>query len=110
VLCPSWVKTRMLDNGRNRPARYGGPILLDMDSANAERNRRYAKALESGLDPAYVGDLVIDAIEARRLFVFTHPDRRADVEHYFDLMSQGFEALVNTSPERPRPKTGSHGQ
>ena len=26
VLCPSWVKTRMLDNGRNRPARYGGPI------------------------------------------------------------------------------------
>ncbi len=48
VLCPSWVKTRMLDNGRNRPARYGGPIRIATDSANAERNARYARALETG--------------------------------------------------------------
>ena len=65
VLCPSWVKTRMLDNGRNRPTRFGGPIELDADNANAERNARYAKALESGLDPAHVAQLVIGAIEAR---------------------------------------------
>jgi NAD(P)-dependent dehydrogenase (short-subunit alcohol dehydrogenase family) len=38
VLCPSWVKTRMLDNGRNRPAQFGGPIALDTDGSNAERN------------------------------------------------------------------------
>src|SRR6202012_2114109 len=72
VLCPSWVKTRMLDNGRNRPARFGGPFELGNDSANAERNARYAKALENGLDPAHVAQLVIGAIETRRLFVFTH--------------------------------------
>src|SRR5580692_5775281 len=39
VLCPSWVKTRMLDNGRNRPAQFGGPIALDLDGGNAERNK-----------------------------------------------------------------------
>ena len=99
VLCPSWVKTRMLDNGRNRPARFGGPIKLDADSGNAERNARYAKALESGLDPAYVAQLVIDAIEQRRLFVFTHAETRAAVAHYHDLMMQGFDALGETSPE-----------
>jgi NAD(P)-dependent dehydrogenase (short-subunit alcohol dehydrogenase family) len=93
VLCPSWVKTRMLDNGRNRPARFGGPIKLDADNANAERNARYAKALESGLDPAHVAQLVIGAIEARRLFVFTHAETRAAVERCYEQMLEGFDAL-----------------
>src|SRR5207244_1853755 len=62
VLCPSWVRTRMLDNGRNRPDRFGGPIKLDADNANAERNARYARALEGGLDPADVAELAIGAI------------------------------------------------
>jgi NAD(P)-dependent dehydrogenase (short-subunit alcohol dehydrogenase family) len=93
VLCPSWVKTRMLDNGRNRPARFGGPIKLDADNANAERNARYARALESGLDPAHVAQLVIGAIEARRLFVFTHAETRAAVARCYELMLEGFDAL-----------------
>jgi NAD(P)-dependent dehydrogenase (short-subunit alcohol dehydrogenase family) len=102
VLCPSWVRTRMLDNGRNRPAHFGGPIALDMDGGNAERNRRYAQALESGLDPTYVAQLVCDAIVARRLYVFTHADRRSDVERRFDLMMDGFEALADQASELPR--------
>jgi NAD(P)-dependent dehydrogenase (short-subunit alcohol dehydrogenase family) len=93
VLCPSWVKTRMLDNGRNRPTRFGGPIKLDADNANTERNARYAKALESGLDPAHVAQLVIGAIEARRLFVFTHAETRAAVERCYAQMLEGFDAL-----------------
>jgi NAD(P)-dependent dehydrogenase (short-subunit alcohol dehydrogenase family) len=93
VLCPSWVKTRMLDNGRNRPTRHGGPIVMASDAANAERNARYAKALETGLDPADVARLVLSAIETRRLFVFTHPDTRAAVEYCHELMMQGFAAL-----------------
>lgn len=102
VLCPSWVKTRMLDNGRNRPAHFGGPISLDADGDNAERNRRYAQALESGLEPAHVAGLVCDAIKARRLYVFTHADRRADVERRFNLMMGGFDALTAKAPELPR--------
>jgi len=93
VLCPSWVRTRMLDNGRNRPDRFGGPIELDADSTNAERNARYARALEGGLDPADVAELVIGAIETRRLFVFTHAETRAAVERCHELMMQGFDAL-----------------
>jgi NAD(P)-dependent dehydrogenase (short-subunit alcohol dehydrogenase family) len=93
VLCPGWVKTRMLDNGRNRPARYGGPFNIAADGANAERNARYARALETGLDPADVAQLVLGAIETRRLFVFTHPDTSAAVEYCHGLMMQGFAAL-----------------
>jgi NAD(P)-dependent dehydrogenase (short-subunit alcohol dehydrogenase family) len=93
VLCPSWVRTRMLDNGRNRPDRFGGPIKLDADNTNAERNARYAKALESGLDPAQVAQLVIGAIEARRLFVFSHAESRKAVERCYAQMLEGFDAL-----------------
>jgi NAD(P)-dependent dehydrogenase (short-subunit alcohol dehydrogenase family) len=110
VLCPSWVKTRMLDNGRNRPARFGGPIALDTDGGNAERNRRYAKALEAGLDPAFVAQLVCDAIEARRLYVFTHADRRADVERRFEMMMDGFDALSGDTSEPSRPRAVRPGQ
>jgi NAD(P)-dependent dehydrogenase (short-subunit alcohol dehydrogenase family) len=106
VLCPSWVKTRMLDNGRNRPARFGGPIRLDMDGANAERNQRYAKALENGLDPADVAQLVVGAIEAGRLYIFTHADRRAEVESRHERMAEGFDALSGGSPD-PLRRTGA---
>jgi NAD(P)-dependent dehydrogenase (short-subunit alcohol dehydrogenase family) len=94
VLCPSWVKTRMLDNGRNRPAKYGGPIALDTDGRNAERNKRYAQALATGLDPAEVAQLVLGAIVARRLYVFTHADNRPDVERRFERVMKGFDALA----------------
>jgi NAD(P)-dependent dehydrogenase (short-subunit alcohol dehydrogenase family) len=110
VLCPSWVKTRMLDNGRNRPERFGGPIHLDTDGANAERNKRYAKALEDGLDPADVAKLVIAAIEARRLYVFTHADRRADVERRFEMMMEGFDALSGEASGRSRPRAVRPGR
>jgi len=98
VLCPSWVKTRMLDNGRNRPAQFGGPIALDRDGANAERNRRYAQALAGGLDPAEVATLVLDAIEARRLYIFTHAVSRNDIERRFEVMMEGFQALAAEAP------------
>jgi NAD(P)-dependent dehydrogenase (short-subunit alcohol dehydrogenase family) len=100
VLCPSWVRTRMLDNGRNRPAQFGGPISLDTDSRNAERNKRYAQALASGLDPADVAQLVLGAIETRRLYVFTHAENQPDVERRFERMMKGFEALSGEASEQ----------
>ena len=107
VLCPSWVKT---DNGRNRPAHFGGPISLDIDGGNAERNKRYAAALANGLDPAYVAELVCEAIEARRLYVFTHADRRTDVERRFELMMDGFDALSEKTSEPSRPEAVRSGR
>ena len=61
---------------------------------------RYAKALETGLDPAHVAQLVRAAIETRRLFVFTHPDTSAAVEYCHELMMQGFAALDEMPPHK----------
>ena len=89
---------------RIRPARFGGPIALEADSRNAERNRRYAQALADGLDPADVAELVVEAIETRRLYVFTHGDRRESVAQRFEAMMAGFYAIEDDMPQQLRPE------
>jgi NAD(P)-dependent dehydrogenase (short-subunit alcohol dehydrogenase family) len=92
VLCPSWVRTQMPHNGRNRPERFGGPFDLASDTDNAERNARYLAAAELGLDPMEVAAMVLDAMRWRRRFIFTHNEARADVERHDALIQAGFDA------------------
>jgi len=92
VLCPSWVRTQMPHNGRNRPERFGGPFDLASDTDNAERNARYLAAAELGLDPMEVAAMVLDAIRERRRFIFTHEEGRAAVETHEALIRAGFDA------------------
>ncbi len=93
VLCPSWVRTRMVDNGRNRPARFGGKFALGDDPANVERNARFLAAVEKGLEPDRVAAMVMQAMRENRLYVFTDPARQADVERRFRRIEEGFAAL-----------------
>jgi NAD(P)-dependent dehydrogenase (short-subunit alcohol dehydrogenase family) len=97
VLCPSWVRTRMVDNGRNRPARFGGGFALAGDVANAARNARFLTASEKGLDPDLVPPMVMEAMRENRLYVFTHADRRPEVEARFERVLEGFRALDERS-------------
>jgi uncharacterized protein YoaH (UPF0181 family) len=46
-----------------------------------------------------VAQLVLGAIETRRLFVFTHPDTSAAVEACHELMMQGF-ATLDATPQQ----------
>jgi NAD(P)-dependent dehydrogenase (short-subunit alcohol dehydrogenase family) len=92
VLCPAMVQSRMVDNGRNRPARFGGAFDLAGDVANAERNARYLAANRAGLDPDRVPPLVLRAIRENRFYVFTHPASRAAVEARHARLMAGFDA------------------
>lgn len=93
VLCPSWVRTRMVDNGRNRPERFGGAFTLAEDTENAARNARFLAAAEAGLDPDEVAALVLRAIREKRLYVFTHLDRKAAIAARFARILADFAPL-----------------
>ena len=93
VLCPSMVRTNMVDNGRNRPERFGGSFDLAGDVANAERNARYLAANKAGLDPDSVPPMVLRAIRENRFYIFTHPESRNAVEARHDRIMAGFKAL-----------------
>lgn len=83
VLCPSFVRTRIGESGRNRPERYGQPQPLDPASPAAAMVAEIARQLEAGLDPTSVAARVLTAIRENELYVFTHPGMRAEVEARF---------------------------
>ena len=94
VLCPGPVRTRMVDNGRNRPARFGGPFELAGDTANAERNARYLAMIAKGMPPERVAEIVLAGIRRDQLYIFTHADRRGEVEARLNRVRGGFEGAT----------------
>jgi len=99
VLCPGWTKTNMPDNGRNRPARFGGAYDFRTDPLLAERNKEYVDGSKNGLDPLDLAELVIRAIEENELYILTEPGRRASVERKFDEIRRAFDAVDERLPK-----------
>jgi NAD(P)-dependent dehydrogenase (short-subunit alcohol dehydrogenase family) len=99
VLCPGWTKTNMPDNGRNRPARYGGAYDFRSDPTLAARNKEYVEGSKNGLDPLDLAELVIRAIEENELYIVTQPNRRASVEAKFDEIRHAFDAVDERLPK-----------
>lgn len=71
VLCPGWVRTRIIDSSRNRPA-----DVADSWSPPTGQRRSSAglDAVNDGMDPSDVADMVHDAVLARKFWVLTHPE------------------------------------
>jgi NAD(P)-dependent dehydrogenase (short-subunit alcohol dehydrogenase family) len=83
VLCPAFVRTRISDSGRNRPKRYGPTQTPSRESPAGRLAVNLANRSQSGLDPADVAARVLDAIREDELYVFTHPEMRAEAEERF---------------------------
>ena len=89
VLCPGWVKTRILDSDRNRPADLGPPAELEPTQAAVREVGR--QRVESGIEPAEVAAQVVDAIRSGRFYVLTHPEMN-------DAISRRAEEVVAGGP------------
>jgi NAD(P)-dependent dehydrogenase (short-subunit alcohol dehydrogenase family) len=83
VLCPSFVRTRISESGRNRPARYGPTQIPDRASPAGALAARLAALSKSGLDPSQVAARTLTAICENELYVFTHPHVRDEAEQRF---------------------------
>ncbi len=71
VLCPGPVDTDIAASDRNRPAG-----LSDHETSAQEEKfwNNLSSELARGMDPAEVGDLVLDAVRNERFWILTHPD------------------------------------
>jgi NAD(P)-dependent dehydrogenase (short-subunit alcohol dehydrogenase family) len=96
VLCPGWVRTRIMESERNRPE-----APREMPSAPqplAEKMRALVgRAIEEGLDPLRVGEIVADAIRTRRFYVLTHPWQDM-VEHHMRNIVEGRDPVGMPPP------------
>jgi short-subunit dehydrogenase len=88
VVCPGFVRTRIMEGERNRPQRYGPVQALDPAGPQAVLARQVAERVQSGIDPSDVASRVLDAIRAKELYVFTHsdPEWRAELKKRFDAI------------------------
>ena len=71
-LCPGWVRTGILDSDRNWPAEMGERPPVDPASEIAMKYVR--RAIDEGMTPGIVADLVLDAVRDQKFWVFPHPD------------------------------------
>ncbi|HZE52429.1 MAG TPA: SDR family NAD(P)-dependent oxidoreductase [Bradyrhizobium sp.] len=95
VLCPSFVRTRIGESGRNRPQRFGPTPSLDPNGPAAAVVAEIASRLQAGLDPAAVAERVLDAIRNDELYVFTHPNMRGQVDERFTAIQAAMDKVVS---------------
>ena len=72
VLCPGWVRTKIMDADRNWPAQLGEKPPAAFGSEVIRKH--VVRAIDEGATPAAVADLVADAVVEDRFWVFPHPD------------------------------------
>jgi NAD(P)-dependent dehydrogenase (short-subunit alcohol dehydrogenase family) len=97
VLCPEFVRTRIGESGRNRPARYGEAPPLDPASPAAAVVAEIARRLEAGIDPAQVAAKVLDAIRNEQFYIFTHPNMREGVDQRFTAIQAAMDRVTANS-------------
>ena len=97
-LCPGWVRTGILDSDRNWPAELGERPATD---AAGEISLKYVRrAIDEGMTPGAVADLVVGAVRDRRFWVFPHPD-------FLELAVERFHRIAESlDPEPPEETPG----
>ena len=94
VLCPGGVNTQIHAAPRNRPERYGAQVSK---VAHVDDVAAFADGFKAGLDPNVVGKLVLEAIQANRLFIFTDPRFRKQLQRRHDKVLEDFDWAANSN-------------
>lgn len=74
VLCPSFLRTEIMDTDRAWPEELGSSPGHAADAGTKIVHGVFEQAIVGGLDPADLADRVVDGIRSRRFLVTTHPE------------------------------------
>ena len=75
VLCPGWVKTRILESERNRPEEYLNPSQQQIFRPENEAiMQEMRQAVEAGMSPDHLAGFVFDAIREEKFYILSHPE------------------------------------
>jgi NAD(P)-dependent dehydrogenase (short-subunit alcohol dehydrogenase family) len=99
VFCPNNIRSNMPNNGRNRPARFGGPIDAKRDVRAAEHIATMQERNRAGMDPREAGLRVKTGIENAQLFIFSHATERTVLEERFQRILGDMDAAATLGPQ-----------
>jgi NAD(P)-dependent dehydrogenase (short-subunit alcohol dehydrogenase family) len=78
VLCPSFLRTEIMDTDRAWPEQLGVSPGHGDDRGSELLHGVFQHAIDEGLDPADLADRVVDGIRTRQFLVTTHQEQCAD--------------------------------
>ena len=95
VLCPGFVNTRIHESGRNKQAHYGGDAEQSGEG-EGDMGEAITAVVTSGMDPAIVGERVVESILADELYIFTHPNYRPSVKTRWQAVDAAFDSAEHS--------------
>jgi NAD(P)-dependent dehydrogenase (short-subunit alcohol dehydrogenase family) len=90
VLCPGFVRTRIAESARNRPAWAPEPAAEDPEGAETLR-AAISDMIASGIAPDAVAEKVLDAVRSDTFYIRTHPELDTAI-------ATRFEEIMETRP------------
>lgn len=101
VLCPGFIRTRIMESARAVPERLAGRIAMpDPTAMPADFARVAIAAIQNGIDPLYVGELVVEGIAGDWPYIFTDHDFEGAVDARFAAIKAGFDRIRGRVPRR----------
>ena len=99
VLCPGFIKTRIMESARNVPDRLVGAIEgPTMEESESDFAKLATTAIAQGIDPLYVGELVREGIEGDWPYIFTDNEFEPGVDARFAAIKEGFDLIRSRVP------------
>ena len=90
ALCPAFVKTRIHLSGRNRQQEHTEEPS-STSTSNSSSGNAAKELVENGIAPEIVGKRVVEALNAKELYIFTHPGQRKYTQLRASAIDQAFE-------------------
>lgn len=87
VLCPGLVKSYIYASDDIRP----DGLKAQMKAVDTAAVERLAGVHEFGMEPDVIGARVIEAVEANRLYIFSHPDHKDELREVFDYILDHYQ-------------------
>jgi NAD(P)-dependent dehydrogenase (short-subunit alcohol dehydrogenase family) len=98
VLCPAFVKTRINLSNRSKPEDIKTEKEKTADPANPSSTAKHMQTvIDNGLSPDVVGERVVEAVNNKEFYIFTHPNYRKVLQKRFKSIDDAF-ARAESSP------------
>ena len=92
VLCPAFVKTRINLSMRNKQSDYKTEgAKKETTAQQAAMAAHMQKIIDNGLPVEIVGERVVEALKAKELYIFTHPNYRPTTQARAKAIDAAFE-------------------
>lgn len=91
ALCPAFVKTRIHLSHRNRQVEHLDKDRVSTSSDKAPKRNPAKELVENGIPAELVGQRVLEALNAKELYIFTHPAQRDVVQRRSKAIDDAFE-------------------